>query len=72
MGREHQSMGVTVVAPTDVDFTYVASGPNAPATVDFTDASSPGGTSYDWTFGAGQGTGRTTVSHGYSAPARMT
>ncbi|HEX2362891.1 MAG TPA: PKD domain-containing protein [Jiangellaceae bacterium] len=66
-GESTESMGVTVVAPTDVDFTYVASGPNAPATVNFTDASSPGGTSYDWTFGAGQGTGTgTTVSHGYS------
>lgn len=66
-GESTESMSVTVVAPTDVDFTYVASGPNAPATVDFTDASSPGGTSYDWTFGVGEGTGTgTTVSHTYS------
>jgi PKD repeat protein len=68
-GSSTESMTVTVVAPTDVDFTYVMSSPNAPATVDFTDNSSPGGTSYDWTFGAGQGAGTgTTVSHGYSSP----
>ena len=68
-GSSSESMSVIVVAPTDVDFTYVMSSPNAPATVDFTDNSAPGGTSYDWTFGAGQGTGTgTTVSHGYSSP----
>jgi PKD repeat protein len=68
-GSSTASMTVNVMAPTDVDFTYAMSNPNAPATVDFTDNSSPGGTSYDWTFGAGQGTGTgTTVSHGYSAP----
>jgi PKD repeat protein len=67
-GSTTESMGVTVVAPTTVDFTYVMSGPNAPATVDFTDASAPGGTSYDWTFGAGEGSGSgTSVSHGYSS-----
>ena len=67
-GSTTESMTVNVALPTTVDFTYAMSGPNAPATVDFTDASSPGGTSYDWTFGAGQGTGTgTTASHGYSS-----
>ena len=61
-------MGVTSRRPRTSTSPTSLSGPNAPATVDFTDASSPGGTSYDWTFGAGQGTGTgTTVSHGYSA-----
>jgi PKD repeat protein len=68
-GSTTESMTVNVAAATDVDFTYVMSSPNAPATVDFTDNSSPGGTSFDWTFGAGQGTGTgTTTSHGYSSP----
>jgi PKD repeat protein len=68
-GSSSETMTVIVVAPTDVDFTYVMSSPNAPSTVDFTDNSSPGGTSFDWTFGAGQGTGTgTTVSHSYSSP----
>lgn len=67
-GSTTESMSVTVTSPSIVDFTYAMSGPNAPATVNFTDASTPGGTSYDWTFGAGQGTGSgTSVSHGYSS-----
>jgi PKD repeat protein len=68
LGSSTASMGVTVTAASTVDFTYVASGPNAPATVNFTDNSTPGGTSYAWTFGSGQGSGTgKTVSHGYSS-----
>ncbi len=67
LGSSTETMGVTVTAASIVDFTYVMSGPNAPATVNFTDNSTVGGTSYAWTFGAGQGSGTgTTVSHGYS------
>ena len=66
-GTDTESMGITVVAPTTVDFNYVLSSPNAPSTAQFTDNSSPGGTSYDWTFGSGQGTGTgTSVSHVYN------
>lgn len=67
-GSSTETMGVTVVAASTVDFTFVMSSPNAPSTVDFTDASTAGGTSYDWTFGSGQGTGTgTTTSHTYSS-----
>ena len=68
-GTDTESMGITVVNPTTVDFNYTLSSPNAPSVATFTDNSSPGGTSYDWTFGAGQGTGTgTTTDHTYSAP----
>ncbi len=67
-GSSTETMGVTVVAASTVDFTYVMSSPNAPSTVDFTDASTVGGTSYDWTFGSGQGIGTgTTTSHTYNS-----
>lgn len=67
-GSSTETMGVTVVAASTVDFTYVMSSPNAPSTVDFTDASTVGGTAYDWTFGSGQGSGTgTTTSHTYSS-----
>jgi PKD repeat protein len=49
-------MGITVVAPTTVDFNYTLSSPNAPSTATFTNNSSPGGTAYLWSFGSGQGT----------------
>lgn len=66
-GTDTESMGITVVAPTTVDFNYTLSSPNAPSTAQFTDNSSPGGTSYDWTFGSGQGTGTgTSVNHVYN------
>jgi PKD repeat protein len=67
-GSSTEYMSVTVVDATTVDFTYVMSSPNAPSTVDFTDVSTAGGTSSDWTFGSGQGSGTgTTTSHTYSA-----
>ena len=67
-GSSTETMGVTVTAASTVDFTYTMSSPTAPTTVQFTDASSPGGTSFDWTFGAGQGTGTgSTPSHTYSS-----
>jgi len=68
-GSSSQTMGITVSAPSTVDFTSNRSSGNAPLSVTFTDASSPGGTSYAWTFGAGEGTGTgTAVSHTYSTP----
>ena len=67
-GSSTEFMTVNVILASTVDFTYVMSSPNAPSTVDFTDASTVGGTSYDWTFGSGQGSGTgTTTSHTYSA-----
>ena len=70
LGSSTASMGITVVAPTTVDFNYTLSSPNAPSIATFTDNSSPGGTSYDWTFGSGQGTGTgTNTTHTYSTAA---
>ncbi len=69
LGSSTETMGVTVTAASTVDFTYTMSSPTAPSTVQFSDASTAGGTSYAWTFGAGQGTGTgTTPSHTYSSP----
>jgi PKD repeat protein len=57
LGSDTASMVVTVAAPSVVDFTTSpnpASG--APGlNVTFSDASTPGGTAYAWTFGAGEG-----------------
>ena len=67
LGSSTASMGITVVAPTTVDFNYTLSSPNAPSTGTFTDNSSPGGTNYAWTFGAGEGSGSgTSVTHTYN------
>ena len=57
LGSSTAYMDVTVAVATPVDFT---TSPNPPAgapglNVTFADASTPGGTSYVWTFGAGQG-----------------
>ena len=67
LGSSTESMAITVVNPTTVDFTYSLSSPNAPSIATFTDNSSPGGTSYAWTFGSGEGsdTGASTT-HTYS------
>ena len=55
-GSDTESMGITVVAPTTVDFNYTLSSPNAPSIATFTNNSSPGATAYLWDFGSGQGT----------------
>ena len=55
-GTDTESMGITVVAPTTVDFNYTLSSPNAPSIATFTNNSSPGATAYLWDFGSGQGT----------------
>lgn len=69
LGMSTRTMGITVVAPSTVDFTADQTSGTAPLTVEFSDASSPGGTSYTWTFGAGEGSDTgTTVSHTYSSP----
>ena len=66
-GSSSQTMGVTVVAASTVDFTSDKIGGTAPTTVVFTDASTPGGTTYAWTFRTGEGTGTgTSVSHNYT------
>ena len=55
-GYSTQSMGVTVLASSDVSFTATPMTGDRPLKVDFTDTSTPGGTAYTWNFGAGQGT----------------
>ena len=73
LGSSTASMGVTVVASSTVDFTANQTSGPAPLAVTFTDASTPGGTTYDWTFGSGQGTGTgTSASHTYSTPGTYT
>ncbi len=78
LGSSTVTMAVTVTTPTAVDFT---TSPNPPAgapglNVTFADASSPGGTSYAWNFGAGQGgvTNATPapVSHQYNTAGTYT
>jgi PKD repeat protein len=72
-GSSTTSMTVNVVASSVVDFTASVTSGAAPLTVAFTDASTPGGTAWDWTFGAGEGTGTgATVSHTYSTPGVYT
>ena len=67
-GSTTQSMGVTVVAASTVDFSATpATSGNAPLAVTFTSSSSPGGTAYAWTFGTGEGTGSgATANHTYN------
>lgn len=73
LGVSTETMGVTVTAASNIDFTSNTQSGNAPLTVQFTDSSTPGGTSYAWTFGAGEGTGTgATVSHTYTTPGTYT
>jgi PKD repeat protein len=73
LGTSTESMGVTVTAASTVDFTSDTQSGNAPLTVQFTENSTPGGTSFDWTFGSGEGNGTgATVSHTYSTPGSYT
>jgi PKD repeat protein len=68
-GTSTESMAITVVNPTTVDFNFTLSSPNAPSIATFTDNSSPGATAYLWDFGAGQGTStQQNPTHTYSSP----
>jgi PKD repeat protein len=73
-GSSTASMGVTVVATSDVDFTADHSGSIAPGTlVTFTDKSTPGGTAWAWNFGTGEGTSTTqNPTHTYNTPGTYT
>jgi PKD repeat protein len=72
-GSSTASMGVTVTAPSTVDFTSNRQSGTAPLAVTFTSTSSPGGTAYAWTFGAGEGTGSgATANHTYNTPGTYT
>jgi PKD repeat protein len=72
-GSSTQTMGVTVTTPSTVDFTSDKTSGTNPLTVTFTDASSPGGSNYSWTFGTGEGSGSgTTVNHTYNSPGSYT
>ena len=72
-GTSTESMGVTVLAPSTVDFTSTTASGNTPLTVTFTDASTAGGTAYAWTFGSGEGSGTgATASHTYNTAGTYT
>ncbi len=72
-GSSTATMEVTVELSSTVNFTADKQSGNAPLTVQFTDASTLGGTAYAWTFGTGEGTGSgTEVSHVYSTPGTYT
>jgi PKD repeat protein len=72
-GSSTESMGITVAAPSVIDFTADRWSGDAPLAVTFTDASSPGGTAYDWDFGTGEGTASgQSVSHTYATPGTYT
>jgi PKD repeat protein len=66
-GSSTEYMTITVTNATTVDFNADRQSVTAGTTVTFTDASSPG-TSYAWTFGAGEGTatGVGPVTHRYN------
>ena len=73
LGSSTASMEVTVVASSTVNFeadqTVIAPG----MTVAFTDLSAPGGTAWDWSFGAGEGTSTTqNPSHTYNTAGTYT
>lgn len=73
LGTSTASMGITVTAVSTVDFTSDTQSGDAPLTVTFTEASTPGGTAYDWTFGSGEGNGSgATVTHTYNTPGSYT
>jgi len=68
MGSGTAQMMVTVLGASDANFTSDVQSGTTPLTVNFTDASTPGGTAWHWTFGDGNsGTGATT-SHTYTSP----
>ncbi|MEO5964511.1 MAG: PKD domain-containing protein [Candidatus Limnocylindrales bacterium] len=66
VGSSSAQMTVIVIGTSNVNFTASTQSGTAPLAVSFTDASSPGGTAWAWTFGDGvTGTGATT-SHTYT------
>jgi PKD repeat protein len=72
-GSSTASMGVTVVATSTVNFSADNTTPTVGTTVHFTDASTTGGTAWNWTFGTGQGTGTgQTPSHVYNTAGTYT
>jgi PKD repeat protein len=75
-GSTTEYMGITVADPSTVNFTVNPSTGSAPLPVTFASTSSPGGTNYAWTFGAGQGSvsgaSMTSASHTYNAAGTYT
>jgi PKD repeat protein len=72
-GSTTATMVVSAMPPTAVDFTADRTSGTSPVDVNFTDASSPGGSTYAWDFGAGQGTGNgKSASHKYTIPGSYT
>jgi PKD repeat protein/Flp pilus assembly protein TadG len=64
-GSSSASMEVTVVDASDVNFVSDVQVIDRGGTVTFTDASTSGGTSYDWTFGDGGIGSGTSAAHTY-------
>jgi hypothetical protein len=74
-GTDTAYLTVLVRADSDVNFTADRQVIDRGQTVTFTDASTPGGIDYAWTFGAGQGGTSgpaTTVSHTYTTAGTFT
>jgi PKD repeat protein/Flp pilus assembly protein TadG len=73
-GQSSAYMQVTVIGNAEVNFTATPQGIQVGQTVTFTDTSTPGGTTYAWTFGEGapvSGTA-TTVTHTYGTAGTYT
>lgn len=66
VGSSTATMAVTVLGATDVNFTSNTQSGNRPLTVQFADASTPGGTTYAWTFGDGTTGSGTTATKTYN------
>ena len=71
-GSSTESMGVTVVETSTVDFTGTPTSGNSPLAVAFTSTAAPGGTAFAWTFGDGNTGSGATVNHTYSTPGAYT
>jgi PKD repeat protein len=73
LGSSTASMGVTVLASSDVNFEADQTSVPPGTTVAFTDLSITGGTAWAWTFGAGEGTSTDqNPSHTYNSVGTYT
>src|SRR5262245_20339442 len=68
-GSSVATMDIVVVGKSDVDFVASSTVVEAGIPITFTDASTPGGTAYSWTFGDGVKATGPTAQHTYAATA---